>query len=103
MYIARCSEDVTAPAYLARSAAAGYSLFSPSLSMIHADISYKLCERLLYWMKICKIPVSRVRFQCSVIGNFQIGKINAEAKILQLGKFAPREIYLLYGLLCLVS
>ena len=30
---------------------------------------------------MCGIPVSHVRFPCSVIGNFQIGKIYAEAKI----------------------
>ena len=31
--------------------------------------------------KICEIPVSHVRFLCAVIGNFQIRKIYAEAKI----------------------
>ena len=44
----------------------------------------KICEILLY--------VSRVRFLCAVIRNFQIGKIYAEAKIPQ---FAPWEINLL--------
>ena len=46
------------------------------------------------------VKLYHVRFWCAVkpvMGNFQIGKIYAEAKIHQPGKFVPQEIYPLYG------
>ena len=49
-------------------------------------------------MKIYGFPVSHVRSLFSAIGNFQIGKIYAKAKVHYQGKFAPRKINPLNGI-----